>query len=382
MGIGLIAIPPGDNVRPMITRKPFAETGSIVAAEPRPSPPSGRGEGIPAWQKELGRAISSLDELLALLELRPEDLGEGAGLEGARSAHGDFPLRVPRGFVARMRRGDPRDPLLLQVLPQAAERQEFPGFDQRDPLEEAGAAALPGLLHKYQGRVLLVLTGACAVHCRYCFRRHFPYAEQRPDWHAALDYVAADSSIEEVLLSGGDPLSLSDDKLGPLARSLAAIPHVRRLRVHSRLPVVLPERVDARLLEWLAGTRLQPVMVLHANHANEIDESVAQAVARLRGAGVTVLNQAVLLRGVNDLAEIQRDLNMSLFQAGVLPYYLHLLDRVQGAGQFGVEGDTAHSLYQALLRTLPGYLVPRMVREVPGFSSKVPISSFMPPASD
>lgn len=324
---------------------------------------------LPPWQRSLADGVGTLDELCSLLEIDPADFGEDAA---TREAAREFPVRVPRGFVARMKKGDPRDPLLLQVLPRAVEMQVFPGFE-RDPLAEEAAAVLPGLLHKYRGRVLLVTTGACAVHCRYCFRRHFPYVEQRPDWQRALDYIAADPSIHEVLLSGGDPLVLPDEKLAELARALAGIPHLRRLRVHTRVPIVLPERVDEGLLSWLTGTRLQPIVVLHANHPRELDSTVGEAVGRLREARVAVLNQAVLLRGVNDDDATLKSLSEELFAMGVLPYYLHLLDRVQGAGQFGVEGDTATALYQSLLGGLPGYLVPRMVREIPGVPSKSPL---------
>ncbi len=321
-------------------------------------------------------AISSIAELLALLELKESDFP--GSLAKALAAARDFPLRVPRAFAQRMRHGDPADPLLLQVLPLAAESEITPGYSS-DPLAEDAAAAIPGLLHKYHGRALLIATGACAVHCRYCFRRHFPYAEQRPDWRKALDYLAADSSIEEILLSGGDPLSLTDDKLASLVNDLAQIPHLKRLRVHTRVPIVIPSRIDADLLSWLAaGERWQTVMVLHANHAREIDSAVRDAVLRLQGAGVTVLNQAVLLRGVNDNVDSLVDLSKALFASGILPYYLHLLDRVQGAGHFAVEEDTGRDLAKVLLQRLPGYMVPKLVHEVPGAPSKVliPIPHF------
>jgi len=311
--------------------------------------------------------VSRIGELCELLDLEPEELG----LDEA--AWRDFPLRVPRGFAARMRRGDPHDPLLLQVLPSAAELLPAPGF-VADPLAERRAVKAPGLLHKFAGRVLLITTGACAVHCRYCFRRHFPYAEHRPwadGWRQALACVAGDASIREVILSGGDPLVLDDDKLAALALALADLGHVRRLRLHSRLPIVLPERVDDALLAWLSGTRLQPVVVIHANHPNEIDGGVRAALARLRSAGVALLNQAVLLRRVNDDAAVLAALSESLFAAGVLPYYLHLLDPVAGAAHFEVGETRARRLHAELAARLPGYLLPRLVREVPGAPSKV-----------
>lgn len=358
----------------MITRNPAPEAmpAGAPALAAAGSPGRRAGREIPAWQREMAAAVANVDELLALVELAAEDFP--APFADALAAARDFPLRVPHSFVRRMRRGDPDDPLLLQVLPLAAEKAPpAPGWS-RDPLAEMAAAAVPGLLHKYRGRALLVVTGACAVHCRYCFRRHFPYAEQRPDWQRALDYLAADDSIEEILLSGGDPLALADEKLARLAEDLARIPHLRRLRVHSRVPIVLPSRIDDALLSWFSpGERWQTVMVLHANHAREIDGEVTAAVSRLRRAGVTVLNQSVLLRGVNDQASSLVDLSRALFESGILPYYLHLLDRVEGAGHFAVEEDTARSLTRALLQQLPGYLVPKLVREEPGAPSKVSI---------
>lgn len=325
----------------------------------------------PAWQQAFAQAISDPLELLELLELSPAALGVP---EDAAAARRQFPLRVPRGFAARMRPGDPGDPLLRQVLPVDREARRLPGFSA-DPLAETAAHPAPGLLHKYRGRALLVVTGACAIHCRYCFRRHFPYAESsgRGTWDRALEHLAADPSLVEVILSGGDPLSVSDGQLAELAQRLAAIPHVRRLRIHSRLPVVLPERVDEGLLDWLTGSRLQPVLVIHANHPREIDGTVVAALDRLRRAGVTLLNQAVLLRGVNDDGAVLEELSEVLFAAGVLPYYLHLLDRVDGAAHFEVPEPEARRLAADLARRLPGYLVPRLVREVPGAEAKVPV---------
>ena len=328
----------------------------------------------------MAAAVSSTAELLALLELDPADV---AAVDGRETG---FALRVPRSYVRRMRRGDPRDPLLLQVLPLRDELSSAPGFSA-DPLAERDASPTPGLLHKYHGRVLLVTTGACAVNCRYCFRRHFPYGEHQPwgdGWGAALDYIAADPSVREVILSGGDPLALGDDRLAELARGVAEIQHVTRLRVHSRLPIVLPERVDEALLDWLGGSsnengrRLDKVLVVHANHPREIDQEVVAALRRLHDAGVTLLNQAVLLRGVNDHADTLAELSERLFAAGVLPYYLHVLDRVDGAAHFLVDDDAARRLVGALHARLPGYLVPRLVREDAGAASKVPILPILP----
>ena len=329
------------------------------------------------WQRALGDAVSSVGELLDLLGLAPESLP--AHLRPAAAAAREFPLRVPRGFAARMRPGDPSDPLLLQVLPTAAELVAAPGYTA-DPLAEVDEAAatspVPGVLHKYRGRALLLVTGACGIHCRYCFRRHFPYGDHAPrgdGWGRALDWLAASHGIEEVILSGGDPLAATDEKLARLVESLDAIPHLRRLRVHTRMPVVLPERVDDALTSWLGGTRLSTVIVLHANHAREIDGAVTAAIARLRAAGAAVLNQAVLLAGINDSVEAQCELSRALFEARALPYYLHLLDRVAGAAHFEVSQARARELLHGVMGELPGYLVPRLVREVPGAPFKVPL---------
>lgn len=346
-----------------------------------------------SWRRELARGFRDPRKLLE--ELGLEELLEGPGSPAIEDS--PFPLRVPRGFVARMRKGDPEDPLLAQVLPLAAEEDEVPGFTP-DPLgeigcrggseaggeggcsvsrsSEGGPSPRPGLLHKYHGRALLVVTGACGIHCRYCFRRHFPYGEHASrahDWAPALEYLAEDESVTEIILSGGDPLVVTDDRLGELARRLAAIPHLRRLRVHSRMPVVLPERVDGDLLAWLAGTRLAPVLVLHTNHPREIDSAVLSTLERLRRAGVSLLNQAVLLAGVNDDAGTLEELSERLFEAGVLPYYLHLLDPVAGAAHFDLPEARGRELVRELTARLPGYLVPRLVREVAGAPAKVPV---------
>lgn len=274
-----------------------------------------------------------------------------------------------------MCQADPGDPLLRQVLPLGAERESVAGFTG-DPVGDLAAMSVPGVLHKYHGRALLTATGACAVHCRYCFRRHFPYgvANAAADrWQTAIDYLEADSSIREVILSGGDPLTLSDRRLAELAQRLDAIPHVRRLRLHTRLPIVLPERVDAALLQWLGRTRLQVVVVVHTNHANEVDAAVTAALKALKVIGIELFNQSVLLRGVNDSADALADLSEALFEAGVTPYYLHLLDKVAGAAHFNVPHAEAKRLVEQLSARLPGYLLPRLVREVAGAPAKLAV---------
>ena len=317
------------------------------------------------WQIELSHAITDPVELLQALELSPEALPVGS------LANRAFPLRVPRGYVSRMCKGDPADPLLRQVFPLAQEDLPAPGFSD-DPVGDLAAMVTPGLLHKYHGRVLLVATGACAIHCRYCFRRHFPYLDANPldQWHRALEYIGADDSITEVILSGGDPLMLSDRRLQELSECLEKIPHVQRLRIHTRLPIVLPERVNSELLGWFKRMRLKSIVVVHANHANEINEEVREACRNLAQAGVTLLNQSVLLRGVNDRSEALVALSEALFQARVLPYYLHLLDKVQGAAHFEVDEAKAQGLLQDLNARLPGYLVPRLVKEEAGMPGK------------
>jgi EF-P beta-lysylation protein EpmB len=311
-------------------------------------------------------AVRDPDELCRLLQL-PQDLASMA-----RAAVRRFPLFVPRGFLARMRPGDPDDPLLRQVLPLSKEIDEVRGF-VIDPVGDTAATRQPGLLQKYQGRALLITTGACAVHCRYCFRRHFPYDESPRSmdaWRPALDEIADDRTIHEVILSGGDPLTIVDAALGELVNQLAAIPHVRRLRIHTRLPIMIPERVTEELLCILRGSRFAPIVVLHANHANELDSHVARALAKLADAGVVLLNQAVLLRGVNDSIDAQAALCERLVDLRVMPYYLHQLDRVAGAAHFDVPVDTGRRIVKQLRGRLPGYAIPRYVLEVPGALSK------------
>jgi EF-P beta-lysylation protein EpmB len=318
------------------------------------------------WDGSAADIITDPAELFRMLSLDP------AALPAAMAASRDFPIRVPRSYARRMRRGDPTDPLLHQVLGRGEELEEVPGFSA-DPLDEAAHTPVPGILHKYQGRVLLMVTGACAIHCRYCFRRHFPYNDHLPTRDrlaGALDWLADRPDITEVILSGGDPLSITDRRLRELLAGLEALPQLRRLRIHSRLPVVMPERVSEGLLTMLASSRLKPVMVVHANHAAELDQQVAEALAALAGAGVLLLNQSVLLRGVNDSVPALVALSERLFETGVQPYYLHLLDAVAGAAHFAVPDEEGQALWRGLHASLPGYLVPRLVREEPGKAGK------------
>jgi EF-P beta-lysylation protein EpmB len=340
-------------------------------------PPGRHTTATPGWQQELAEAIEDPLELLAVLGLKPGQLDPPQTAESLRAAARLFRLRVPRGFVRRMRAGDPRDPLLRQVLPLAAELGDTPGFTA-DPLAEAAARRAPALLHKYAGRALLVTTGACAVHCRYCFRRHFDYGadqsgEGQGRWNEALDTVRGDATITELILSGGDPLSLGNPRLAALLEAVRQIPHVSRIRMHTRTPIVLPSRIDAALLDLLGDVRRDLVIVVHANHAAEIDAPVAAALAGLRGASKLLLNQAVLLAGVNDDAGTLTALSLRLFECGVLPYYLHQLDRVAGTAHFEVSDERALHLVAAVNARLPGYLVPKLVREVAGAPGKLPL---------
>lgn len=321
---------------------------------------------LKTWQQQLTDAFTRLDDLCLYLKLSAADLPVSAAASDA------FPLRVPRNFAANIEKGNPNDPLLRQVLPLHDELRTYPGFTN-DPVGDLAAAARPGLLHKYHGRVLLINTGGCAINCRYCFRRNFPYAELqlgKQDEQAAIAYIAEDASISEVILSGGDPLLLSDARLAQLFDKLSAIPHIKRIRIHSRLPVVLPARVTPEFIDVLRQSGKQIVIVMHCNHANELNDRVLAACALLRKQPFTLLNQSVLLKGVNDDAQVLIALSERLFEFGVMPYYLHVLDRAQGTGHFEVEEATALALHRRMQARLPGYLVPKLVREQAGAKSK------------
>ncbi len=327
------------------------------------------------WQTELATAVRDPEVLLGMLDL-PATL-----IPAARRAAELFPLRAPLAFVRRMQRGDAADPLLLQVLPLGAELAPHPDFST-DPVGDAAATKAPGLIQKYESRVLFVMTGACAIHCRYCFRRNYPYSESNlgsSRWENAVSAVANDPSVSEVILSGGDPLTLPDEKLARLIQQLEAIPHLKRLRIHSRLPVVLPSRVTTELVETLRASRLTPVMVIHSNHAREFDSETRAAISLLRHATHSLLNQSVLLKGINNSVTALVDLSEALFDLEVTPYYLHRLDRVAGSAHFEVSNDEAHRLYHELQSRLPGYLVPRLVRETAGRPYKTPDFAFIEP---
>ena len=322
--------------------------------------------GTQSWQNAMKHAIRNSKDLCEALSLSVEAVQ--TSLDGELQ----FPVFVPLEFLSRMRKGDADDPLLLQVLPREEESLKDPAFEF-DPVGDVHFEKAPGLLHKYRGRVLMIVSGACGVHCRYCFRRHYPYATAPKSierWLPALEYIQNDSSIHEVILSGGDPLTVVDEHLAALVELLDAIPHLTRLRIHTRLPVVIPQRVDQHLCRWLGKTRLSKWVVLHINHPQEIDSELVSAISRLQRTGATVLNQAVLLRGINDSVEHLASLCERLIDCGVLPYYLHQLDRVAGATHFEADRVTGLMILDELAKRLPGYAVPKYVVEVAGEPSK------------
>lgn len=322
------------------------------------------------WQSQLSDLITDPLELLQLLQLSPEQL-----LSGAILASEQFKLRVPRAFVGKMSIGDPFDPLLLQILPHHLELENHPDF-VTDPLDEENANQQPGVLHKYKSRFLLTLTGACAVHCRYCFRRHFPYQENLPkneDWLNIKNYIESQPDINEVIFSGGDPLTLSNRKLKLWIERLETLPQIKFLRIHSRVPIVIPNRVDDELVSLLKNSRLRIILVVHSNHAAELDDLTCAKLSLLVQQQITVLNQAVLLNGVNNSAQVLVDLSYRLFDAGVMPYYLHVLDKVKGAHHFDLNPEDINLIYKNVLENLPGYLVPKLVREIAGEKNKTPL---------
>ena len=318
------------------------------------------------WRLELAQALRTPQALLEALDFSRDDITKWIADDQG------FMTLVPFSYVRRMQANNIHDPLLLQVLPQAAEALNSPSF-LVDPLAEAQFNPQPGVIQKYQGRALIIAAGHCAINCRYCFRRHYPYGQQqrsRDQWHDSLQYIASDPSITEVILSGGDPLALTNALLFNLLDEIEALPHLKRLRIHSRLPIVLPQRITDALCQRLANSPLQVVMVLHANHPQELDRSVHEACQKLRSAQVTLLNQSVLLANINDSADCLTELSEGLFDMGVLPYYLHLPDRVKGTQHFFIDTAQGQTIVAQLQKQLPGYLVPRLVREDAGAANK------------
>jgi EF-P beta-lysylation protein EpmB len=319
-----------------------------------------------SWQQQLKDAFKNIDILCRYLQIAPNDLP--VSLEAAQS----FPLKVPLSFAASMEKGNPNDPLLRQVLPVNDELLTYPGFTN-DPVGDLQAAATTGVLHKYHGRALFITTGSCAINCRYCFRRNFPYSElqvTKQTENSAIQFIRDDASLSEVILSGGDPLLLSDIRLRELIKQLGTIDHVKRIRIHSRLPIVLPARITDEFIETLTRCPAKIVLVVHCNHANEINDRVIAGLRRFKKSGITLFNQAVLLKGVNDDAEVLCNLSEKLFDQDVIPYYLHLLDKATGTGHFEVSEPEALALIAQVQASLPGYLVPKLVRERAGALSK------------
>ena len=350
---------------PVFAHTSFAQTNDLHTDNVQ-TPPNDANQQD--WQSQINTAITDLDELLALLDL--EHLRAGLYVPS------HFRLKVPRGFVAKMQVGNADDPLLKQILPDAKEQQHVTGF-VTDPLDEINQNPNKGLLHKYKSRVLLTLTGACAVHCRYCFRQHFDYNANLPtskEMQAITDYISAHPEINEVIFSGGDPLSLNNRRLFAWFDAIESLPQIRTIRLHTRLPIVIPERLDDQLVARLASSRCHIVMVVHVNHANEIDAHTAHYLRLLKQHGITALNQTVFLKGVNDDADTLSQLSWQLFEADITPYYLHLLDKVAGSAHFFVDERSAVATYWQLLEDLPGYLVPKLVQEIAGKPFKTPVN--------
>jgi len=321
-----------------------------------------------SWKKTLSEAITNPTELLTELKLNPtQDPKTEAAIR-------QFPLRIPKPFAKLIKPNTPNDPILQQILPIAQESIEVPGYCP-DPLKEQQQNPVPGVLHKYKSRALFIVTGGCAIHCRYCFRRHFPYEQQSTKrWQTAINYIEQHPEINEVILSGGDPLLLPDKPLSELLNKLNTIPHITRLRIHSRIPIVLPNRIDTPCLNWLNKLTKPLILVVHCNHPQEISTEAKEALSHLNTSNITLLNQAVLLKNINDNADTLIDLSETLFASNVLPYYLHLLDKTSGTAHFNVSKPKAQKLMQTLLKTLPGYLVPKLVQEIPGTPHKTPIN--------
>ncbi|MFT6507487.1 MAG: EF-P beta-lysylation protein EpmB [Colwellia sp.] len=322
-----------------------------------------------SWQKELANVITDPKTLLELVDISPEMY------QHHFAARKLFPVRVPRPLISRIKKGDINDPILKQVMPLDLEFSITEGYNE-DPLEEHDTVA-PGLLHKYKHRVLMMVKTGCAINCRYCFRRHFPYADNSPNkarWQQALTYIEQHNEINEVIFSGGDPLMASDEHLQWLITEIEKIPHINRLRIHTRLPIVIPQRITPALVNTLRTTRLKPVIVFHVNHANEIDNDVAEALEPLISARIPLFNQSVLLKGINNDAKILAQLSERLFDIGIQPYYLHLFDKVQGVAHFDLTETEAKEITLQLMAILPGYLMPKLVREIAGEANKTPIN--------
>lgn len=326
---------------------------------------------IPAWQQELQTAFTDVEKLLSFLEL------DSQNIQLYKQAAKDFPLLVTYSYAKRIQKGNWSDPLLRQVLPHPKELEHHPSY-LSDPVGDKQASISPGLIHKYHGRALIIMTSACAIHCRYCFRREFPYSDNTAHRSQLLNikqYLLKNPEITELILSGGDPLTLSDAKFSAFITALSEQSQIKRIRIHTRLPVVLPSRVTPQLIDTLSAIQQKIIIVIHANHPNEIDDEVSEALSSLKNIGVTLLNQTVLLKGVNDDSSILVELSNRLFEAHTLPYYLHTLDKVSGAMHFDSNISNTLEIYQQIQKKLPGYLVPKLVQEEAGKPYKTILST-------
>lgn len=321
------------------------------------------------WKSALRNTINTPQQLAQAISLSQE------AYKGLMHATELFPLKIPISVLSRIQENHLDDPVLRQYLPTEKEMQEHPDY-QIDPVGDLNASPLPGIIHKYQSRALIITSQVCAVHCRYCFRRHFPYQDMQltsKHQEKIIAYLRENPALNEIILSGGDPLSLDDEKLYELIQALESVSHIKTLRIHSRLPIVIPSRVTDRLLDILKNSRFKTVMVLHCNHANEIDEDVESACLKLKQHTDALLNQSVLLRSINDSADVLAELSYRLFDCGVIPYYLHLFDKVQNAAHFDISAKQATIIVDNLRKKLPGYLVPKLVTEIAGEPCKTPV---------
>lgn len=318
---------------------------------------------VPCWQQAMREAFKDPLALLAFVEVLPSQV--------QLNDRPTFSCCCPRNYAQRMTKKDPDDPLLKQVLPVMAENLHHPEF-VLDPTGDSAAQSQRGVLQKYHGRALVITTGSCAIHCRYCFRQHFNYRES---YHFSIEQKlqALGTDIEEIILSGGDPLMLNDEKLNEICQLVISKKHLKRIRIHTRVPIVLPERITDSFLSLLEGLPLSKVMVIHCNHPNEINEEIKQVLHQLSQTGTMLLNQSVLLKGINDTAHTLIELSERLLDAKVLPYYLHLLDKVAGAVHFDVCAQQGLQLLEEMKKKLPGFLVPKLVREQAGFPYKIAI---------
>lgn len=321
-----------------------------------------------AWQLELKNSITNYLDLFKLLNLNPKHPKLIDTIQ-----YSQFPLLVTNSFINRIQKMDINDPLLRQILPTTQELQNNNSFCA-DPLQEANFNKIPGLLHKYSSRVLIIVTKACAINCRYCFRKEFQYSANiasGKNLENIINYIAKDSSIIEVILSGGDPLIAPNNYLQHLISKLESIKHIETVRIHSRVPIILPCRLEPEFINILLKSRLNIVLVTHTNHPQEINQEVAEYFKLLQNTKITLLNQTVLLKNINDNAGVLAELSRKLFSIKILPYYLHILDKVNGTKHFAVKLSTAKKIYGELQSKLPGYLVPKLVTEKPGAKHKI-----------